>query len=141
MNQRLLDRLVLLFLWGALIEDSALVVIAWVSPETWFHLFHHFEPASLDVPFLRRSAGQWLAFAVFQAIALWRFRKQPIWLPIVAGLRLSDLFTDLSYLIAVPSLTKLGWVLLVPPPILNLAMALVLLSAHRRAAHGPGRRP
>ncbi len=132
MNQCWLDRLVLLFLWGALIEDSALVVIAWAAPDAWFHLFHHAEPASLDVPFLRRSAGQWLAFSVFQAVALWRLRKERVWLPIVAGLRLSDLFTDLSYLIAVPSLTTVGWVLLIPPPVLNLAGAWVLLSAYRR---------
>ena len=132
MTPRLLDRLMLLFLWGALIEDSALFVIAWVAPDTWFHLFHAADPASFDVPFLRRSAGQWLAFAVFQAIALWRLRKEPIWLPIAAGLRLSDLFTDVSYLIAVPSMTTIGWVLLVPPPILNLAGAIVLLSVYRR---------
>jgi len=132
MNGRLLDRLVLFFLWGALIEDSALVVIAWVAPAAWFHLFHHAEPASLDVPLLRRSAGQWLAFSVVQAIALWRFRRQPIWLPIVAGLRLSDVFTDLSYLIAVPSTTTVGWVLLVPPPFLNLVVVFVVLAAYRR---------
>lgn len=132
MIQRSLRTLILLFLWGALIEDSVLVLLSWIAPELWFQLFHGRNPASLDVPWLRRSAGQWLAFALAQAIALWRFEKNPVWLPIVAGARFSDLFTDLSYVIAVPSLTTLGWWLLMPPPILNFAGFLILLAGYRQ---------
>ncbi len=102
-------------------------------PDVWFRLFHHAAPASLDVAFLRRSGGQWAAFALAQAIALWRWRKQPIWLPIVAGVRFSDLFTDISYVLAVPSLTTLGWWGLIPPPFLNFIGELILLRGYQQA--------
>jgi hypothetical protein len=32
-----------------------------------------------------------------QALTLWRWRARLIWLPITAGVRFSDLFTDISY--------------------------------------------
>ena len=75
-------------------------------------------------------AGQWAAFALAQAITLWRWRKQPVWLPITAGIRFSDLFTDISYILAVPSLTPLGWMLLLPPPLLNLIGVIILLRGY-----------
>ncbi len=138
MIERSLRTLILVFLWGALVEDSALVLMAWMAPELWFQLFHDQAPTGLDVPFLRRSAGQWLAFALAQAIALWRYKKNPLWLPIVAGVRFSDLFTDVSYIVSVPTLTTLGWWVLVPPPFLNLAGVLILLAGYRQIVNGRG---
>ena len=44
----------------------------------------------------------------------------------------SDLFTDLSYIAAVPSLTTLGWALLTPPAFLNAAFIVTMLLAYRR---------
>jgi hypothetical protein len=43
-----------------------------------------------------------------------------------AGVRFSDLFTDVSYIVAVPSLTTLGWILLLPPPFLNLVGVVIM---------------
>ena len=120
---------VLLFLWGALIEDTTIFVLAWLAPDVWFHLCHHAEPAGLETALLRRAAGQWAAFAIVQAIALLRWRTQPAWLLAVAGLRASDLLTDLSYIAAVPSLTTFGWVALTPPAFLNAAFIVVMVRA------------
>ena len=131
--------LVLLFLCGALIEDATLFVLSWWRPELWFHLFHHAEPLGFDVALLRRAAGQWAAFALVQAIALLRWRSQPVWLVIVAGARVSDLFTDLSYIASVPSLTPLGWAALVPPAFLNLAFSVTMMVAWRQLGEGRGR--
>jgi hypothetical protein len=125
--------LMLIFLCGALVEDTALCVLSWWQPDLWFHLFHHADPLGFDVALLRRAGGQWAAFALVQAIALLRWRREPIWLVIVAGARVSDLFTDLSYIAAVPSLTPLGWVALVPPAFLNLAFAVTMMAAWRQA--------
>ena len=125
--------LMLIFLCGALVEDTALCVLSWWQPDLWFHLFHHADPLGFDVALLRRAGGQWAAFALVQAIALLRWRREPIWLVIVAGARVSDLFTDLSYIAAVPSLTPLGWVALVPPAFLNLAFAVTMMVAWRQA--------
>lgn len=133
MIDRRLRILIVLYLWGALIEDTVIFVLAWVNPDIWFRLFHNGAPSGLENALLRRSAGQWAAFALAQAIALWRWKKDPAWLAVSAGVRFSDLFTDVSYIIAVPSLTTLGWILLVPPPFLNLAGVLIFLRGYRQA--------
>ncbi|MCW3474174.1 hypothetical protein [Limobrevibacterium gyesilva] len=138
MIERRLRVAILVYLWAALAEDTLLFVLAWVIPDLWFRLLHESAPAGLEVALLRRSAGQWAAFALAQAIALWRWRKQPEWLAVVAGVRFSDLFTDVSYILAVPALTRLGWILLLPPPLLNLVGVVIMLRGYRQA-RGPVR--
>ena len=128
-----LKALILIFLWGALLEDTVIFLIAWLAPEIWFRLFHAAAPEALAVAFLRRSGGQWAAFALAQALALWRWRSEPVWLPIVAGVRFSDLFTDVSYILAAPSLTALGLCLLIPPPVLNFIGVVIMLLGYRQA--------
>ena len=124
---------ILIYLWVALLEDTGLFLMAWLLPDAWFQVFHHVAPASFDIAFLRRSAGQWAAFALAQGIALWRWRTDPVWLVIVAGVRFSDLFTDISYILAVPSLTTVGWACLLPPPLLNLVGVVIMLRGFREA--------
>ena len=126
-----LKALVLLFLGGALVEDATIFALAWLAPDLWFRLFHHAAPAGLETTLLRRAAGQWAAFAIVQAVALLRWKVQPIWLVVVAGLRASDLLTDLSYIAAAPSLTTLGWGALTPPAFLNAAFIVVMMRAWR----------
>ena len=126
--------LMLVFLGGALVEDTALCVLSWWRPDLWFHVFHHADPLGFDVALLRRAGGHWAAFALVQAVALLRWRTEPLWLVIVAGARISDLFTDLSYIAAVPSLTPIGWVALLPPAFLNLAFAITMMLAWRQLA-------
>jgi hypothetical protein len=132
MIERRLRILILIFLWAATLEDTFLFLMAWFAPDIWFKVFHASLPAGLEVAFLRRSAGQWAAFALAQAITLWRWQKQPVWLPITAGIRFSDLFTDISYILAVPSLTPIGWMLLLPPPLLNLVGVIILLRGYNQ---------
>jgi hypothetical protein len=124
---------VLAYLWAALAEDTLLFVLAWIAPDLWFRLLHAAAPAGLEIALLRRSAGQWAAFALAQAIVLWRWHRRPEWLAVAAGLRFSDLFTDVSYILAVPTLTRLGWIVLLLPPLLNLAGVVIMLSAYRHA--------
>jgi hypothetical protein len=119
-----------IYLWLALLEDSILFVLSWLAPNLWFQLFHNAMPTVLATAFLRRSGGQWAAFALGQAITLMCWRKNPVWLAVAAGLRFSDLFTDICYIIAVPSLTLLGWGLLTPPPVLNLVGVIILLRGY-----------
>jgi len=130
MIERWLKTIILIYLWVALAEDTLLFVMSWFAPDFWFRLFHATTPASFDIAWLRRSAGQWAAFALAQAITLWRWRKEPVWLAVMAGVRFSDLFTDLSYILAVPALTRLGWILLLPPPVLNLAGVVIMLRGY-----------
>ena len=132
MIERRLSILILIYLWAALLEDTLLFLMSWLAPNLWFLVFHSSAPAGLEVAFLRRSGGQWAAFALAQALTLWRWRKQPIWLPIAAGIRFSDLFTDISYILAAPSLTARGWILLLPPPLLNLIGVIILLRGYNQ---------
>jgi hypothetical protein len=134
--ERRLRIAILIYLWAALLEDTSLVLMAWLAPDVWFRFFHAAAPAGFDVAFLRRAAGQWVAFALAQGIALARWRTRPIWLVIVAGVRFSDLFTDISYMLAVPSLTTLGWVCLLPPPVLNLVGVVIMLRGYKEAQSG-----
>jgi hypothetical protein len=130
--ERRLRVLILLFLWAATVEDTLLFLMAWLKPDLWFSVFHRAAPTGLETAFLRRSAGQWAAFALCQAITLWCWRKKPVWLAIAAGVRFSDLFTDLSYILTAPSLTTIGWVLLSPPPLLNLIGVVILLRGYQQ---------
>lgn len=132
MIDRRLKIVILLYLWVALAEDTLLFLISWFAPDLWFRIFHHSLPVDLDVAFLRRSGGQWAAFALGQALTLWQWRKNPVWLPIAAGLRFSDLFTDISYILAAPSLTTTGWLLLLPPPVLNLIGVVIFLRGYKQ---------
>jgi len=129
---RRLKALILVYLWGALIEDVTIFLLSWVAPELWFRLFHHSLPTGLEVALLRRSGGQWLAFALGQALTLWQWKKRPEWLAVAAGIRLSDLFTDISYLIAAPALTRFGQVLFPIFPVLNLVGVIILLKGYRQ---------
>jgi hypothetical protein len=128
------------YLWGALVEDTALFVLAWVWPALWFRMLHNAAPAGLEVALLQRSAGQWAAFALGQALTLLWWRRRPEWLAVAAGIRFSDLFTDISYMVAVPGLTTLGWAVLTPPPVLNLVGVVLMLHLYRemRASGGRG---
>jgi hypothetical protein len=122
-----LKTLVLIYLSVALVEDIALFAMAWFLPNLWFSVFHASVSSGLEVTLLRRSAGQWIAFALAQSITITRLRKNPAWLAVAAGVRFSDLFTDISYVLAAPTLTTTGYVLLLPPPCLNLLGVVILL--------------
>ena len=99
----------------------------------WFRFFHHTLPVTtLEIALLRRNGGQWAAFALAQAITLWRWRKAPEWLAVAAGIRFSDLFTDVSYLLAAPSLTFLGRMILPVFPLLNLVGVYLFLKGYRQ---------
>ena len=123
---------ILVYLWAALAEDTILFALAWIKPDLWFRILHDAPPATgLEVALLQRSAGQWAAFVLAQAIALWRWRKEPEWLAVAAGVRFSDLFTDISYIAAAPNLTPVGWAVLTPLPFLNLVGVVILLWGYR----------
>lgn len=133
MIQQRLGLVLNIVLAAVTLEDTLLFLMAWLAPDLWFRVFHHSSPSVLEVAFLRRSAGQWLAFAVGQSITLAVWRKQPMWLAITAGLRFSDFFTDLSYVLSAPALTAAGYACLLPPPLLNAIFFGLLLWQYRRS--------
>jgi hypothetical protein len=127
---------ILIYLWAALLEDTSLFLMAWLSPDIWFRVFHDAAPSGLETALLRRAAGQWAAFALAQGLTLRYWKKNPVWLAVVAGARFSDLFTDISYVLSAPSLTTLGWVCLLPPPLLNLIGVVIMLCGYKDTRDG-----
>jgi hypothetical protein len=136
---RRLKILILIFLWAALVEDTLLFVMAWVAPDLWFRVFHAALPAGLDVAWLRRSAGQWIAFSLVQGFTLLRWKKEPLWLVATAVARFTDLFTDISYVVSAPTLTHLGWMFLLPPPLLNLIGIVIMMRGYQQIRSGAAR--
>ena len=116
----------------AIAVDVVLPVLALARPAWWFEVLHvGAAPDALHVALLHRAAAQWVAFAVVQILALARWRREPGWLLITAGVRASDWLTDLTYFVAAPDLAPVSVVLLVPLA-LNVGMALFLAYAHPR---------
>jgi hypothetical protein len=133
MIERRLKILILIFLWVTLLEDIILFLLAWVTPELWFKAFHNTVPLGLENALIRRGAGQWAGFALVQGITLWRWRKEPVWLAVTAGARFTDLFTDISYIVAASSLTMTGWIMLTPLAVLNLIGVVILMRGYKQA--------
>jgi len=57
-----------------------------------------------------------------------------VWLAVEAGVRFSDLFTDVSYIMGSrPDLTMMGWMFFVPPFFLNLLGVVIMLRGYQQA--------
>lgn len=132
MDERLRRRIQLLLLF-LVVLDIGLSVTALLFPATWFHLFHgapRVDPQAL----LARTGAVWVAFTLLQLLALLRWQKYPHWLVLVAGVRLTEIFSDWTYLALCSSITWPGRIgLLVSPPA-NLLFAWLLLRWWKRVA-------
>lgn len=124
------DRVIDAVLAFVVTVDVVLVVWAFGVPELWFELFHlEPEPSSEAMVLLRRCGGNWAAFALFQGIALWYWKRQPVWLAVVAGIRLSDIFTDAVYALTAGDPTWLAQAGLPVMGLLNLLLGWFFLHA------------
>ncbi|MBI5845425.1 MAG: hypothetical protein HZB23_12245 [Deltaproteobacteria bacterium] len=129
-------RLVASILASLVVLDVVLAVWGFAFPELWFSVFHgaaYVDPQG----YLPRAAGNWTAFAILQALAFLRWEKAPHWLAVVAGVRLSDVFTDLSCMIFCENLSGAGLVLLSAAGLGNVFFGLYFLYIHRRVASPP----
>ncbi|MBI3288954.1 MAG: hypothetical protein HYZ74_05500 [Elusimicrobia bacterium] len=116
---------------GLVALDVVLTLWALLAPQLWFRIFHG-APYADPEGFLRRCGANWAAFALFQAVALARWRKNPTWLAVVAGIRLSDIFTDWTYLAFCAHITPFGYAALAAVSPLNMFLGWWLLRAHER---------
>ena len=55
-----------------------------------------------------RTGAVWASFTLFHLIALLKWHRQPYWLPLVAGVRLTEVFSDWVYLSMAESITWFG---------------------------------
>ena len=120
-----------IFLLALVILDVVLAILAIGYPQTWFDLFHgapYVDPQGL----LLRTGALWAAFALWQFVAFLCWRSQPYWLPLVAGIRLTEVFSDWTYLWVAESITWYGRVGLFLAPPGNVVFAIALIWAYRR---------
>jgi hypothetical protein len=100
-------------------------------PDKWFQIFHnapYIDPQSL----LKRTGAVWVAFTLLQLIAFLRWEKAPWWLILIAGVRLTELFSDWTYMWFAQSMTTIGRIGLFIAPPGNLVFGIFLIWAYKR---------
>lgn len=123
--QRLLAFLILV--------DLTLCLVGFLQPALWFQVVHGV-PVNDAQGYLRRAAAAWLSFLLIQIVAYRRFRREPLWLAVVAGVRLSDTLADWTHLLFAADVSALGYLCLLPASPVNLLAGVFLLRAADRFA-------
>ena len=111
-----------------IVLDVVLSTLTIVFPGTWFKIFHnqtYTDPQGL----LRRTGAVWAAFTLLQLIAYVKWEAHPYWLVLVAGVRLTELFSDWTYLYFAQNITRSGRISLLIAPPANLAMGWFLVQS------------
>jgi hypothetical protein len=120
--------LLLLFL---IVLDVVLSILVLLLPNIWFKIFHdqpYIDPQGL----LRRTGAVWAAFTVLQIIAYVQWQEQHYWLVLIAGVRLTELFSDWTYLYFAQHTTWAGRISLLTAPPANLVMGWFLIESFLR---------
>jgi hypothetical protein len=134
-----LDRRLAGVLGALCVLDAVLATWALAFPSQWFAAFHgtpYDDPEGL----LRRCGAGWAAYTLFQLVAFRRWKDAPVWLAVVAGLRLGEVFTDWAYLGFAQHTTWFGKAALFVASPVNVALGWFLLGEHRRRS-GPAKPP
>ena len=124
--------ILLLFL---IILDLVLCTLALLFPKTWFKIFHD-QPYTDPQGLLRRTGAVWAAFTLLQVIAYIKWEKQSYWLVLIAGVRLTELFSDWTYLYFAQKTTWSARLSLFIAPPANLAMGWFLIASYLRLTQG-----
>jgi len=128
---RLFRRQINLILIALVIYDIVLSGICLIRPDLWYRYIHgaeYIDPQGL----LLRTGAVWAAFALFQLIARLKWEVQPLWLAVIAGIRLTEIFSDWTYLYVAEDLTTFGWIGLFVNPPMNLFLGWYFIRAFRR---------
>jgi hypothetical protein len=113
------------------ILDLVLSTTCLFFPERWFAIFHgvaYMDPQAL----LKRTGAVWVAFTLLQLIAFFRWEKAPWWLILIAGVRLTELFSDWTYMWLASNMTSLGRLGLFIAPPGNLVFGIFLIWAYKK---------
>jgi len=123
-----------ILLAGLVMLDIVLSGACLFLPDLWFRWFHgvpYVDPQGL----LRRTGAVWAAFTLLQFIALIRWQRYPHWLVLVAGVRLTEIFSDWTYLYFSSNITWFGRIALFISPPANLLFGWILLRTWARVAN------
>ena len=89
-------RTVKLVLLGLIALDVVFPLVIFLSPDTWTRLFHGV-PLADPMGLLHRLGAGWAAFAFWQIVAYLHWEREPGWLMLVAGIRLTESWADWFY--------------------------------------------
>jgi hypothetical protein len=118
--------LVFLVIYDVILSSTCLL-----RPDLWFRYIHgvgYADPQGL----LLRTGAVWVAFSLFQLIARLKWEVQPFWLAVIAGIRLTEIFSDWTYLAVASDLTSFGWIALFVNPPMNAFLGWYFIRAFRR---------
>lgn len=130
------------FLFLLVVLDVVLSTTCLLYPDSWFMRFHgvayHYDNgyARDAMGLLKRTGAVWVAFSLLQLIAMFRWEKAPWWLVLVAGVRLTELFSDWTYMYVAQSMTTIGKIGLFIAPPGNLVFGWFLIWAYKRMTRG-----
>jgi hypothetical protein len=132
-----LRKFIYVFLVLLVILDLVLSTTCLIWPDKWFMTFHGVHYDNLDVMgLLKRTGAVWVAFTLLQLIAVFKWEKAPWWLILIAGVRLTELFSDWTYMYVAKSMTTWGNIGLFISPPGNLVFGLFLIWAYKRMTRG-----
>lgn len=119
--------------------DVVLSTTCLLYPDKWFTIFHGVPYDDRDpMGLLKRTGAVWVAFSLLQLIAFFRWEKAPWWLVLVAGVRLTELFSDWTYMYVAESMATLGRLGLFIAPPGNLAFGWFLIWAYKKIMRARG---
>ncbi|WP_437670720.1 hypothetical protein [Sorangium sp. So ce131] len=136
-SDRALERRITALLAALVLVDLTLSIWAFFFPQAWFDAFHgaaYVDPEAL----LPRTAAGWTGFLLIQVIALVRWRRETWWLLVVAGVRLTEVFTDLVYVLMAGDVTWFAKATLPVTGPLNALFGWWLIRAWKRRALASG---
>ncbi|HEV7590440.1 MAG TPA: hypothetical protein VGO40_20180 [Longimicrobium sp.] len=129
-------RSVNLLLLGLIALDLVFPAVIFLSPGTWTRLFHDMPPDD-PMGLLHRLGAGWAAFALWMVVARLRWERDPGWLMLVAGIRLTESWADWVYLGFAQHTTLFGTVSLLAASPVNLLCGWLLYRAYRRYSRVP----
>ena len=116
--------------------DLVLSLWGFFFPEVWFRFWHN-APYEDPQALLPRCAANWFAFFLFQLIALFMWKKAPWWLAVVAGMRFSDIFTDLTVTLLGSNIAPHTMILFPMMGVANFLVAVLLIRYYLKLTRGP----
>jgi hypothetical protein len=129
-----LKTIIFVLLLALAIWDLILSTTCLFYPDKWFSIFHgvpYVDPQGL----LKRTGAGWVAFTLLQFIAAFRWRKEPWWLVLIAGVRLTEIFTDWVYEYSAANMTTQGKIALFLAPISNILLGLFFIWVYLKIMH------
>jgi len=110
--------------------DIVLPTVIFLSPGTWTRLIHDMPPDD-PLGLLHRLGAGWAAFALWMTVAYFKWERDPGWLMLVAGIRLTECWADWVYVCYADHITPWGKISLLAASPVNVLAGWFFYRAYR----------